>query len=59
MDAPIYSFLSLEWAMIADLDINSEFLRCMGALRFEVYAAWLILKHKRYLAKLSYSTIQS
>jgi sphingosine kinase len=31
---PIYSFLSLEWAFLADIDINSEFLRCLGSLRF-------------------------
>lgn len=31
---PIYSFLSLEWAFMADIDMNSEFLRILGGLRF-------------------------
>ena len=31
---PIYSFLSFEWALIADLDLESEKYRFMGNLRF-------------------------
>lgn len=34
---PMYSFLSLTYAFVADLDIESEKLRCLGGLRFDVY----------------------
>ena len=56
---PIYSFLSLEWAIIADVDMNSEFLRCIGGLRFEVYAVWRTIKMKRYRGKITYSTTKT
>lgn len=58
MERPIYSFLSFSWGIISDLDINSEFLRCLGGFRFEVYGAWRVIKMKRYRAKLTYSTIK-
>ena len=32
----VYSFLSLEWALIADVDIESEKLRALGGARFTV-----------------------
>lgn len=53
---PVYSFLSLEWAILADVDINSEFLRFLGVLRFELYAYWRNVFVKRYRGRLSYST---
>lgn len=53
---PIFSFMALEWAIIADVDLNSEHLRFLGGLRFEVYAALRILKMKRYKAKITFST---
>ena len=40
---PVYSFLSLSWGYIADLDIGSEKLRFLGGIRFEVYGAWRLL----------------
>lgn len=51
---PIYSFLSIEWAFLADIDINSEFLRCLGGLRFEVYSVWRCIAMRRYPGKISY-----
>ena len=39
----VYSFLSLSWAAIADIDLNSEVLRCCGALRLEVWGVWRVL----------------
>ena len=40
---PVYSFLSVAWATIADVDLNSEVLRCLGALRFDIWGAWRVL----------------
>ena len=48
------SFLTFSWALIADIDIESEVLRWMGWLRMEVYSAWRILNLRSYRAKLSY-----
>lgn len=39
----IPSFLSLEWAFIADLDLESERYRCLGDMRFTVGALQRIL----------------
>ena len=33
----VYSFLSVFWALIADIDIESETCRCCGACRFDLY----------------------
>lgn len=33
----IYMFLSLTWAIISDIDINSESIRCIGDARFTAY----------------------
>lgn len=35
----IYSLLSLSYSFIWDVDINSESLRWIGGMRFEVYGA--------------------
>lgn len=40
---PVFSFLSVAWATIADIDLNSEVLRCLGALRFDIWGAWRVL----------------
>ena len=49
-----FSFLSLEWGIIADLDIESEALRCLGAARFDVYGAIRGLFLRKYRGKLSW-----
>ena len=43
----IYSFLSFAWGVIADCDINSEKLRWIGELRYDLYGAYYWLKYKR------------
>ena len=50
----IYSFLSVAWAIIADCDINSEAIRCVGSARFTIWGVWRVLCMRRYLGKLSY-----
>lgn len=47
------SFLSLTWAVIADVDLGSESLRCLGSFRFDLAAVYRILclrKHKGTIA---------
>ncbi|GMH98332.1 hypothetical protein TrVE_jg12917 [Triparma verrucosa] len=48
------SFLSLSWGIVADVDLESEVLRALGSLRFDVYAVWRMIALKQYRAKLSY-----
>ncbi|KAG6614371.1 putative sphingosine kinase [Phytophthora cinnamomi] len=50
-----YSFLSLEWASIADVDIGSEKLRVLGALRFTVaFVNQLVFQRPEYPGKIWY-----
>jgi len=49
-----YSFLSLTWGMIADIDIESERCRCCGPLRFDCEAICKILNRRSYRGKLVY-----
>ena len=49
-----FSFLSLEWALAADIDIESESLRFLGNLRFDVYALIRVLWLRKYKGRFSY-----
>ncbi|KAG3071292.1 hypothetical protein PC121_g9286 [Phytophthora cactorum] len=50
-----YSFLSLEWASIADVDIGSEKLRMLGGLRFTVaFINQLVFQRPEYPGKIWY-----
>lgn len=42
-EKPVYSSLSVSWSSIADMDLNSENMRWIGELRFELRAAWRVL----------------
>jgi len=53
-DGPIYSCLSIGYALIADVDIESEFLRFLGEARFHIWSTWRIASLRLYRAKLSY-----
>lgn len=50
----IWSFLSLGWGLLADIDIESEFLRKFGAVRFTIFGLWKCLSSKVYKGTLSY-----
>jgi len=41
-------FLSLTWAIIADIDISSEVIRCMGDSRFTIWGVFRLLFVKHY-----------
>eukprot|EP01062_Namystynia_karyoxenos_P010856 TRINITY_DN13873_c0_g1_i1.p1 TRINITY_DN13873_c0_g1~~TRINITY_DN13873_c0_g1_i1.p1 ORF type:complete len:453 (+),score=109.61 TRINITY_DN13873_c0_g1_i1:76-1359(+) len=44
----LHGFLSLTYAAIADVDIGSEWMRCLGDLRFTIAAALWILRRPSY-----------
>ena len=48
-----YSFLSLSWGLVADVDINSESLRWMGEARFTVSGLSRVATKKLYRGRLS------
>lgn len=52
--AEYLSFLTFSWAIVADVDIESEALRWMGWLRMEVYTVWRVLNLRKYQGKLTY-----
>jgi sphingosine kinase len=49
-----YSFLSLAWGLISDADIESEKLKFLGSLRFNVYALILICRLRTYRARFAF-----
>lgn len=49
-----YSFLSLAWGLISDADIESEKIKLIGSLRFDVYALILLTQLRTYKGKFSY-----
>ena len=50
----VYSFLSLAWAIIADIDINSEAVRCCGPTRFTIWGVWRTIFMRQYFGSLRY-----
>lgn len=50
----VYSFLSLAWAVIAECDINSEFMRCIGKPRFTLYGIYRVCCKKLHRASLNF-----
>ncbi len=49
-----YSFLSLGWGIISDVDIESEKLRFLGSLRTDIYALMRIATLRHYPGKFAY-----
>ena len=49
-----YSFLSLAWGLISDVDIESEKIKFLGALRFDVYSLLLMSLLRTYKGRFSY-----
>ena len=48
------SFLTFSWAMIADIDIESECIRWAGFLRMDLWGILRVLFLRKYRAKFSY-----
>lgn len=51
----LYSFLSITYGLIADIDLESEKFRCCGAARFTLYGVYLLLCRRNYYASLFYA----
>jgi len=52
----IYSFLSITWGIIADIDLESEKFRYCGSARFTVYGVYLLACQRNYYGTLYYCT---
>lgn len=50
----MYSFLSVGWGFISDIDIESERLRAIGGQRFTVWSVARLLDLRTYKGKLWY-----
>jgi len=48
------SFLTFSYGFIADIDIESECIHCLGSIRHDIWAVWRILYLKSYPAKFYY-----
>ncbi|XP_050535384.1 sphingosine kinase 1-like isoform X2 [Daktulosphaira vitifoliae] len=55
----VYSFLSVGWGFIADIDIESERLRILGNPRFTIWSIARLIGLKTYRARLSYSKVKN
>lgn len=51
---PLYSFLTVGWGIMADIDIESEKLRAIGEIRFTLWAFWRVLNLRTYHGRISY-----
>ena len=48
------SFLTFSWSLLADIDIESEFLHFLGDFRFDLWAVWRLAFLRTYRARFSY-----
>uniref|UniRef100_A0A6G1S9F4 Sphingosine kinase 1 n=1 Tax=Aceria tosichella TaxID=561515 RepID=A0A6G1S9F4_9ACAR len=53
----IWSFLSIGWGLLADIDIDSEWLRFLGEFRFTVYGVLRSLTSVSYRGRLSFKLL--
>lgn len=53
-----WSFLTFSWAVISSIDIDSEVLRTLGPLRFDLWGVYCVLTGKSYRAKFTYLPAQ-
>lgn len=50
----LFSFLSVGWGLLADIDIESERLRAIGGQRFTVWSVARLIGLRTYKGKISY-----
>jgi len=59
-DGPLRtSFLSLAAATISDVDLGSESLRCLGGLRFTVWAVWRVIRPLKLRMRIVYWPVEA
>ena len=51
----IYSFLSTFWGILADCDINSEVIRCVGPARFTLWGIYRVICLRNYLGSIYFT----
>lgn len=49
-----YAAVLVGWGFLSDVDFNSEFMRCLGDSRFDIYALAQIISKKKYPCILEY-----
>lgn len=55
----VYMFLCMCWAIVGDVDLNSEFMRNIGELRFHIYGAYkCILNQTSYPGEFTYKGLE-
>jgi hypothetical protein len=54
-DTKVYMFLALCWAVLGDVDLNSEVIRWAGEARFQVFGVYRAVNQVRYPAQFTYS----
>lgn len=54
-----FAFLTLMWGMLADIDLESEWLRCLGESRLYVYAVHTIMRKRLYPGRISLKLVRS
>ena len=54
LEKKTYMFLSMTWAIIADIDINSEVIRYLGPMRLTIWGAYRTLFVKSFEGTLSF-----
>lgn len=47
----IYSFLSISWGYLAEVDIESDYLRCCGIIRYYLYGVWKFIRLRRHVGE--------
>ncbi|XP_064478939.1 sphingosine kinase 2-like isoform X2 [Ornithodoros turicata] len=52
--SPLYSFLTVGWGLMSDIDIESERLRAIGEIRFTLWAFWRVASLRIYNGRISY-----
>lgn len=52
----LWSFLSFGWGLLADIDVDSNWLRCLGEWRFTIYGLLRSVTSKSRRARLSYKS---
>lgn len=50
----VYSFLSIGWGLISDVDIESERIRLLGYQRFTVWTLYRLVNLRTYHGRISY-----
>ena len=49
-----YGCLAISWGIISELDIKTEWLRCLGSIRFDLGGVWNVIKKPIFTGTLKY-----